>query len=115
MRILNVFGEWTIHEKYLEKNGVRVQNLTFNYDKFLPKFGYIKSRLSYLIIFFLSFFPLLFLLKRDKPDFLVAHLITSLPLTLINLFNFKTKFILRISGYPKLHYLRKKYWKSVIN
>ncbi len=111
VRILNVFGEWTIHEKYLEKNGVRVQNLTFNYDKFLPKFGYIKSRLSYLIIFFLSFFPLLFLLKRDKPDFLVAHLITSLPLTLINLFNFKTKFILRISGYPKLHYLRKKLWE----
>ena len=110
VRILNVFGEWTNHEKYLVENGVRVQNLAFNYYKFLPKFGFIKSRLSYLIIFFLSFFPLLFLLKRDKPDYLVAHLITSLPLTLINLFHFKTKFILRISGYPKLNYLRKKLW-----
>ena len=38
------------------------------------------------------------------------HLITSLPLLIINLFNFKTKFILRISGYPKLNLFRKKLW-----
>ena len=37
-------------------------------------------------------------------------MITSLPLLLLNFFKIKTKFILRISGYPKLNFLRKKLW-----
>jgi len=38
-------------------------------------------------------------------------LITSLPIFLFKIFNFKTKLILRISGYPKLNFLRKFFWK----
>jgi glycosyltransferase involved in cell wall biosynthesis len=38
-------------------------------------------------------------------------LISSLPLILLILFNFKTKFILRISGYPNLNFFRKLIWK----
>jgi glycosyltransferase involved in cell wall biosynthesis len=38
-------------------------------------------------------------------------LLTSLPLILLNLFSFKTKFVLRISGYPKLNFLRTILWK----
>jgi hypothetical protein len=37
--------------------------------------------------------------------------VTSLPLFLFNIFNFKTKLILRISGFPKLNFLRKSLWK----
>ena len=40
------------------------------------------------------------------------HLITSLPLFLIRTFKFKTKFILRISGYPKLNFLGKSYGRN---
>ena len=31
------------------------------------------------------------------------------------IFNFKTRFILRISGYPKLNLVRKKFWKIISN
>ena len=89
--------------------GVLVFFCVFYY--FLPKTGYIRSRLSYIIIFLISFFPLVTLIKKNKPDYFVAHLITSLPLILINLFNLKIKMILRISGFPKLNFFRKKLWK----
>ena len=77
----------------------------------MPKEGFIQSRISYLIIFILSFIPLLQILKKNKPDFIILHLISSLPLFLLNCFSFKTKFILRISGLPKLTKFRKFLWK----
>tara|TARA_B100000575_G_C23133130_1_gene657666 strand:- start:2498 stop:3364 length:867 start_codon:yes stop_codon:yes gene_type:complete len=52
----------------------------------------------------------MFFFKKRKPDFFIIHLLTSLPLILINLFNLKTNMILRISGYPRLNFLRKKLW-----
>ena len=39
------------------------------------------------------------------------HLISSIPLSLLLLFNYDTKFILRISGYPKMTFIRKSLWK----
>ena len=108
--LLNVFGEWSDYEKYLNEKGVKVKNLTFKFKNILPRYGFVQSRFSYLLISLISFLPLLILLKRNKPDFIIAHLITSLPLLLFNLFKFNTKLILRISGYPKLNYIRKKFW-----
>ena len=77
----------------------------------LPKYGWLKSRITFLFIFITSFFPLKNLLKKTKPDFLVIHLVSSLPLILLILFNFRTKFVLRISGYPRLTFIRKLIWK----
>ena len=108
--LLNVFGEWSDCKRYLNNNGVKVKDLTFNYNNFLPKYGFIKSRISYILISFISLLPLLILLKKKKPDYIIAHLITSLPLILFNFFRFDTKLILRISGYPQLNYYRKKLW-----
>ena len=65
-----------------------------------------------LIIILFSFIPLLRILKKDKPDFIIIHLLTSLPILLNNFFTFKTKFILRISGFPKLNLFRKFLWKK---
>ena len=62
-------------------------------------------------MFLFGFFPLRKVLKKDKPDFLLIHLITSLPLILLIFFKFETKFILRISGYPRMNFLRKFLWK----
>ena len=59
----------------------------------------------------MSIIPLLRLLLKDKPEFFVVHLITSLPLILMKLINTKTKFILRISGFPKLNFLETYYGK----
>ena len=111
VKIIDVFGEWNEYENEFKNRGIKKINLTFNYYKYLPKTGYVASRISYIIIILISFFPLITLLKKDKPDFLIIHLITSLPLTIFNIFNFKTKLILRISGLPKLDFLRKKLWK----
>ncbi len=111
--IINVCGEWDKYADKIKKNSVKIIDLKYKYFKFLPKTGFIGSRISYIIIFILSFFPLLLLLKAHKPKLLVLHLITSLPLILLNCFTFETKFMLRISGYPKLNYMRKFLWKKI--
>ncbi len=111
--IINSCGEWDQYLDQFDKNSVEVINLTFNYFNFLPKRGFIGSRISYLIIYLISFIPLLILLKKDKPNIIILHLITSLPLTLLNFFKFDTEFILRISGYPKMNLLRKFFWSRL--
>ncbi len=110
VKIINICGEWNEYRDIFRKNNVEVQDLSFSYFKYLPKKGFFQSRFSYFVIFLISFVPLLYLIKKKKPDILIIHLLTSLPLLLLNLFNFNTKFILRISGYPKLNFWRKIYW-----
>ncbi len=109
--IINACGEWDIYKKKLLDNKINVIDFPIKFYKYLPKQGYIQSRISYLLIFLFSFFPLINLLKKKPSEFLIIHLITSLPLFLLILFKFNTKVILRISGLPKLNLLRKFYWK----
>ena len=52
------------------------------------------------------------LLKKNKPDFLLIHLLTSIPIVLFKIFKFKTHLILRISGFPKLNFFRNYLWKN---
>lgn len=77
--------------------------------------GYFWSRIFYLKIFISCFFPLKNTLINNKPDYFVAHLITSLPLVIFILFKLETKLILRISGEPKLNVFRKLLWKLAAN
>ena len=106
-------GEWNNHKKLLKEKEVDVIDLNRDYYQFLPKKGFFQSRFSSLVIIFFSFLPLFKLLKKEKPDFIIIHLITSLPLILLRFFKFETKFILRISGTPKLNLLRKFLWKLI--
>ena len=87
--ILNVFGEWTKFEGYLKKNDVILKNLTFDYYDLLPKKGFLKSRLSYILIFLISAIPLFLFIKKTKLDYFIIHLITSLPLLLLNFLKLK--------------------------
>jgi len=110
--LLNFFGEHNMSREEIEKNGVKLQNCFSNtISNFLPRHGKIKSRISFIFMVLFSFFPLKKTIKKQKPDYLIIHLLTSLPLFLLLIFNFKTKFILRISGLPKLNFLRKKLWQ----
>ncbi len=113
--IINFFGEF---EKYrsiiLEKEIKLINYFNKSLINYFPKHGKIKSRFSFLVIFIMSFFPLKNLIKKKSPDYLIIHLITSLPLLLLLLFNFETKFILRISGFPKLGFFRKIFWKLAL-
>ena len=52
-------------------------------------------------------------MKSAKPDFVIVHLITFIPLVLLLFFNYKTRFILRISGYPRLTFFRSLLWRLV--
>ena len=110
--VLNFFGEFDKFAKINEKKKIKFINYYSSFVNFLPYKGKIKSRFSFLIIFILGFFPLKKILLKNKPDFLIIHLITSLPLILLLLFKFETKFILRISGYPQMNFLRKLLWKK---
>ena len=110
--IINVFGEWNDYLENIKNKKIKLIFLSkFDFRKFLFCTGFLRSRLSYVFIYFYYFFLLLKILKKEQPNFLVIHLITSLPLTLLSMFNFKTKFILRISGYPKLNLIRRIFWK----
>ena len=114
--IINFFGEFNKFQEDLENKDIKLINFFNNkLINFLPKYGKLQSRLSFILIFALSFFPLKKLISNQKPDFLIIHLITSLPLILLIFFKFKTKFILRISGLPKLGILRKFLWKKALS
>ena len=108
--LLETIGEWQFAKEKLSKYNIKIEKLSnLNFDT--NKVGFFKSRLYLLFIFFLNFFPFVRLLKIKKPDFLIIHLLTSLPLVSLIFFKFKTKFILRISGLPKLNFFRKFLWK----
>ena len=110
--IINFFGEFSKNEKEIKNNSIKlIGHFGNKLINFLPSQGKIKSRLSFLIIFLFGFIPLKKLIKKEKPDYLIIHLITSLPLILLIFFNFNTKFILRISGFPKMNLVRKFIWR----
>ena len=107
--IIDSVGEWENYNNLKNIDFIKLYKKSF-YNN-LPKGGFLKSRLSQLIIFVFSFNKLLKLLNKDQPDFLIAHLITSLPILLSSFISKKTKIILRISGLPRLNIFRKLYWK----
>ena len=115
IKIINACGEWNDCKELFSSSNIELINFGFNYFKYLPKKGFLGSRFSYFVIIFTSIFPLIKLLKKEKPDFLVMHLITLLPLLLTKFFYRSTNFILRISGYPKLNLFRKFFWKLSSN
>lgn len=111
--IINVFGEFTEYKKKLEENNINLIN--FNDSKIIkafPKPGYLRSRILTIYIFFRYYFSLKKLLNKNPPQFLIIHLITSLPLFLLLFSKLNTKMIFRISGYPQLNFLRKLLWKK---
>ena len=79
--IINFFGEFNQHKRDIDQKNINLINyFNFNISKFLPYKGKIKSRISFIILFCIGFLPLFKTLKKDKPEYLVIHLITSLPL-----------------------------------
>ena len=86
--IINVVGEWNNKKEYLENFGINFVELkNKNLINKLPKLGFIKSRFTYLIILLFSIRKLHNLLRKEKPDFLIVHLISVIPLILLIFFN----------------------------
>ncbi len=111
LAIIDAVGEWEDYKKLIDP---KIEIINLNKKKilkYLPKGGFFKSRLSYVLIFAFSFFKLLNLIKKEKPDYLIIHLLTSLPIFLTLITKSKTKTILRVSGLPKLNFTRYIFWK----
>ena len=110
--IINAVNEWDDYFSILNEKKISVINLNKkSIFTSLKKDGFFRSRIAYWYVFFKCFFPLNNLLKKNKPKFLIIHLITSLPLILFSIKKFETKLILRISGFPKMNIIRKTIWK----
>ena len=115
VQLINVCGEWSEYESICKHNNIEMINFGHNFYKLLPKTGFLASRFSYLMIIIFSIIPLIKLLYKKKPDYIVIHLLTSLPMFLLNIFSFNTKFVLRISGHPNLNFLRSIIWRLSSN
>ena len=63
--LINVFGEWDNYIDEIAKNKINIHNFkSLRFIRKWNKIGFIKSRISYLMIFFFSFFPLFILIKK---------------------------------------------------
>ena len=114
--IIDTIGEWENQKKTLNAFKINLIKLSnYNLSKYLPVTGYFKSRIFFMYILLAKFFPLRKILKKEKPEYLIMHLVTSLPLIILLFSKTSTKFILRISGLPRLGFFRKILWKIVSN
>ena len=109
--LIDAIGEWDKYENIINKKIKIIKLSKINLINYIPKNSFLKSRLSYIIIFFWNFFKLKSLINNDKPEFLVIHLMTSLPIFLSLFLSKNTKIILRISGLPKINFIRHLFWK----
>ena len=76
------------HIEKIKKENIRLIELKKKKVNFrnLPKGNFIKSRVTYLIVFFKTIFQLHRLLKEEKPEYLVIHLLSFIPMTLLLFF-----------------------------
>ena len=75
--IINVAGEWN---EFKKNNKLDIRIIDLNSSLVLDNrdwTGLIKSRLIYIYIFFISFFPLIKLIRNQKPDFFIIQLTLS--------------------------------------
>ncbi len=113
INILNLFGEWSVNEEFKKNYDSYLTNIfNPNIFRFIPKNSFLKSRFSYTIFFILSFFKLKNILKDNEGAILIIHLLTSLPLIVVTVFNIDIDIILRISGRVKYNSFRKFIWKK---
>ena len=115
LSLINVASEWDDFKDEIDKENINLIELKKKKISFknLPKGNFLKSRITYFIIFFSTIIDLHKKIKKEKPEYLVVHLLSFIPLFLLMIFNYKTKFILRISGYPKLNFIRTIFWKMI--
>ena len=114
--IIDVIGEWKEYENLLSLQKINLLNLPgFKLNNYFPITGFTKTRIIFFLICIFKFISLKKILKNQKPNYLILHLVTTLPLIILLFTKCETKFVLRISGLPKLNLFRRFLWKSVAN
>ena len=108
--LVDVFGEWSEYEfRGIDINKIKLLNNRFILKR--KKNGFLRSRFYTILIFLSSIVPFLKLLKKNDYNFIIAHLITSVPILLFLFIKTNTKLILSIAGHPKINFMRKFIWK----
>ena len=108
--VIDVIGEFKSIIKNDFKNIIFLN--IFNVSKYLPKTG-VFSKLFLYLFSILAIPKLIFIILKQKPDFIFSYLISIVPLFLGRIFFKKIKIICSIQGYPKLNYFRLLLWKKL--
>ena len=108
--VIDVIGEFRSINKNDFKNIIFLN--IFNVSKYLPKTG-VFSKLFLYLFSILAIPKLIFIILKQKPDFIFSYLISIVPLFLGRIFFKKIKIICSIQGYPKLNYFRLLLWKKL--
>ena len=111
INLINCYGEWNDFRSHLKKESVNVVSLQKKFIFNVDLYGFLFSRLIYFFTLIVSYQKLKNLLIKNKPNFLIVHLLTYIPFIMYLNNNFKTKLILRISGKPNLNFFRALLWK----
>ena len=90
--LINCFGEWNNYKKEIKRNKIDYINLQENFSFSVDTYGFFKSRIIYLITFLISYNKLKIFLKKNRPKYLIVHLLTFVPFILF-------LFIIVISGF----------------
>ena len=109
--LLNCYGEWNDKLRNLKKNSINLLNLQTKFKFSINTHGFFISRFIYIFTFLISYQNLKKKLILNKPNYIIVHLLTFIPLLLFLRNKFKTKLIFRISGKPKLTLFRLLLWK----
>jgi hypothetical protein len=78
--IVDCYQEWDKCREILNQNCVDIISLQKNIKFNINTTGFFKSRLIYILSFFLLYRKLKRLLNSEKPDFLMVHLLTYIPI-----------------------------------
>jgi len=78
--IIDCYQEWDKYRNILNENSVGIIGLQKNIKFNISITGFFKSRLIYILSFFLLYRKLKRLLNSEKPDFLIVHLLTYIPI-----------------------------------
>ncbi|MBK57195.1 MAG: hypothetical protein CMC84_07930 [Flavobacteriaceae bacterium] len=111
INLINCYGEWNNFRSRLKREKINVLDLQKQFSFDTDLYGFFFSRLIYFFTLIISYKKFKALLIKDKPDFLIVHLLTFIPFILYLNNNFHTKLILRISGKPQLNFIRSLLWK----
>ena len=95
VKLVNAVGEWN------GTKDIKIINFFTNIYKNLPQGGFIKSRISYLIIFLLSIIPLYNLLKKEN-SFIRFNYFNKVFIFLYSLIKFCIFLKIKISDRKKL-------------
>ena len=71
--LIDAIGEWSPYNEIISEKVNIIKLNKIRLVKYLPKNSYVKSRFTYIVIFFWNFFKLKNLINKEKPNILIIQ------------------------------------------